>query len=103
MMLFENLDGYGLGTGLVIDPARVVKMAPHTDPDGQTQALCFARTDAAGAVRWFSGFGWEGQGEITTAEEWAAYLKDFATKFIKTPYSQDASFKVHALDAPAAQ
>ena len=103
MMLFENLDGYGLGTGIVIDPARVVKMSPHTDADGQTQALCFARTDAAGAVRWFSGFGWEGQGEITTAEEWAAYLKDFATKFIKTPYSQDASFKVHALDAPAAQ
>lgn len=69
MMLFENLDGYGLGTGIVIDPARVVKMAPHTDARGQTQALCFARTDEAGSVRWFSGFGWEGQGEITTAEE----------------------------------
>ncbi len=103
LMLFENLDGYGLGTGIVIDPTRVVKMAPHTDAGGQTQALCFARTDEAGSVRWFSGFGWEGQGEITTAEEWAAYLKNFAARFIKTPYSQDASFKVHALDVPAAQ
>ncbi len=48
----------------------------------------------------YAGFGWEGQGEITTAEQWTAYLKNFAAKFIKAPYA-DPSFKVHTLDVPA--
>ncbi len=86
MQIWETLDGLGLGTGVVIDPKRVVKMQNHTDPAGQTQALCLARTDANGRIRWFSGFGWEGQGEITTPEKWATYLESFAAKFIKTPF-----------------
>ena len=102
MMIWEKFDGYGLGTGVVIDPARVVKMISHPDASGHTQALCLARTDADGGIRWFSGFGWEGQGDITTAEKWTACLKGFAGKFIKNPYSKDASFKVHTLDVPAA-
>jgi rhamnogalacturonyl hydrolase YesR len=103
MFLFENSNGYGLGTGVVIDPARVVKMAPHTDAGGRTQALCFARTDNSGGIRWFSGFGWEGQGDITTSEAWAAYLKKFAANFIKSPFAdpaKDPNFKVHTLDVP---
>jgi unsaturated rhamnogalacturonyl hydrolase len=83
MMLWEKCDGYGLGTGIVIDPARVTGMQSHTDAAGQTQALCLARTDEAGGIRWFAGFGWEGQGEITTAEQWAGYLEDFAAKLPK--------------------
>jgi hypothetical protein len=70
-------------------------------PAGQTQALCFARTDDKGYIRWFSGFGWEGQGEITTSEKWTASLKGFAAKFIKTPYVKDPSFEVHTLAVPA--
>jgi rhamnogalacturonyl hydrolase YesR len=104
MSLFETLDGYGLGTAVVIDPTRVVKMAPHTDATGQTQALCFARTDETGAIRWFSGFGWGGQGEITSADQWAAHLKKFAGKFVKTPFAnpaKDPNFKVHSLPVPA--
>jgi unsaturated rhamnogalacturonyl hydrolase len=103
MQLWENFEGLGLGTGIVIDPARVVKMFSHTDGAGQTQALCLARTDADGGLRWFSGFGWEGQGEITTVEEWKAHLEQFAAKFLQSPYadpSQDASFKTHSLDLP---
>jgi hypothetical protein len=100
IMLWEKLDGYGLGTGLVINPARVVKMLSHTDASGHTQALCLARTDATGAIRWFSGFGWEGQGEITSSEKWISYLKTFATKFGKTPYASP-DFPVHTLPAPA--
>ena len=101
-MLWEKFDGYGLGTGVVIDPARVVKMISHTDAAAQTQALCLARTDADGGIRWFSGFGWEGQGDITTAEKWTACLKGFAAEFIKKPYAKDPSFKVHTLEVPAA-
>jgi len=100
MMLWEKLDGYNLGTAVVIDPARVVKMITHTDG----QALCLAKTDKDGAIRWFAGFGWDGAGIITTQEKWMDYLKKFAAKFPKAPYadhSKDPTFKVHELAIPA--
>lgn len=100
MMLWEKFDGYGLGTGVVIDPARVVKMMSHTDAESHTQALCLAQTDADGTIRWFSGFGWEGQGDITTSEKWISYLKTFAAKFVKSPYASP-KFEVHTLPVPA--
>lgn len=106
MKLWEKLDGLGLGTGIALDPKFVVKMATRTDAAWQTQAFCFARTDADGHIQWFSGFGWEGQGEITTGEKWANYLKDFAAKFVKKPFadhSGDATFKTHSLPIPAAK
>jgi rhamnogalacturonyl hydrolase YesR len=104
LMLWEKLEGLGLGTGIVIEPSRVVSMTSHTDAAGQTQALCLARTDASGAIRWFAGFGWEGQGEITDAEKWTTYLTEFSTKFSAAPYAdpnKDAAFKVHTLGVPA--
>ncbi|RYD43437.1 MAG: DUF4861 domain-containing protein [Verrucomicrobiaceae bacterium] len=100
MYIWEKLDGNGLGTGIAIDPARVLGMRTFTDAAGQTQALCLAKTDATGSIRWFSGFGWEGQGEITTNGKWESHLKDFAGKFVKAPYAdhtKDTSFKVHTL------
>lgn len=105
MTLWEKCDGYGLGTAVVIDPSRIANMVPYTDAAGHTQALCLAKTDGTGAIRWFAGFGWEGQGDITTPEKWTAYLEGFAARFLKKPYadySQDATFKVHTLDVPAA-
>lgn len=100
MPIWKKLDGYGLGTGIAIDPARLVKMESHTDAAGQAQALCLARTDESGHIRWFAGFGWEGQGEITSATQWTAYFKTFAGKFVKKPYAQP-TFKVHSLEVPA--
>jgi unsaturated rhamnogalacturonyl hydrolase len=100
VMLWENIDGYGLGTGVVIDPARVVKMISHTDASGHRQALCLARTDANGMIRWFSGFGWAGQGEIISSENWISYLRTFAANFGKAPYASP-DFQVHTLPAPA--
>lgn len=102
--LWETLDGYGLGTGIVIDPSRVKDMISHTDAAGQTQALCLARTDANGAIRWFAGFGWSGQGQITTADQWTGHLGQFAAERVKSPFadhSKDSSFKVHTLDVQA--
>lgn len=80
LSLWESIDGLGIGTGVVIDPARVTRMFTHTDPANQTQALCLARTDAEGRIRWSAGFGWEGQGEITTQEKWRQYLENAADK-----------------------
>lgn len=99
MQLWETFDNLGLGTGIVIDPARVAKMQPYTDAANHTQALCLAKTDDKGLIRWFAGFGWEGQGDITTAPQWSAYLKAFATKYLKTPYATP-DFPVHTLPVP---
>lgn len=99
MRLWENLEGLGLGTAVVIDPKRVDKMITHTDAANQTQALCLAKTDATGHIRWFAGFGWQGQGEITTDAKWQAYLTKFAARYLKTPYAKP-EFKVHTSNIP---
>lgn len=101
MMLWESLDDLGFGTGIVIDPSYVVEMKSKIAD--QTQALCLARTDNNGGIRWFAGFGWQGQGNITSSEEWAGYLKIFSEKYLKTPFadhSEDSTFKVHTLEIP---
>lgn len=106
MMLWENFEGNGFGTAVVMDPARMLKVISHTDKSGHSQSLCLARTDDQGGIRWFAGFGWAGQGKITTEKAWADYLQEFAAKRLKTPYadySKDPTFKVHASAVPAAQ
>jgi len=101
MQLWENLDGQGFGQGIVIAPASVTKMISHRDAAGQTQALCLAITDANGYIRWFTGYGWEGQGEITNAKIWNDYLNGFAQKFLKAPFADHSKqLKVHTLNAP---
>ena len=101
MILWETLEDLGVGTGIVIDPSYVVEMKSKIAD--QTQALCLARTDGNGNIRWFTGFGWEGQGQITSSDEWTAYIRKFSAKYLNTPfadYSDDSSFKVHTLDVP---
>lgn len=99
MLLWETFEGLGLGTAVVIDPQRVVGMAVHTDATKQTQALCLAKTDAAGHIRWFAGFGWEGQGVITTSARWQEYLARFSASYLEKPYA-DPEFEVHTLNIP---
>ena len=104
IQLWESVDGLGLGTGIVIDPKQMVKIDTLTDAAGQAQTLCFARTDASGHIRWFTGYAWEGQGEITTQDQWSRYLKSFAGSFVKTPFAdhtKDAGFKTHSLNPPS--
>lgn len=101
MFLWEKLDGLGLGTGVVVDPKAVRNMTGHTDPANQFQALCLARTDDSGYLRWFAGFGWEGQGEIDSAKKWQAYLDTFAAEHLKQPFADNAAtLKVHSADPP---
>jgi rhamnogalacturonyl hydrolase YesR len=103
MLLWEKVEGMGLGTGVVIDPKQVVKMAEHADGKGARQALLFTRTDETGYLRWYAGYGWEGQGVITSADKWAAYLKQFAAEVVKQPFPSsagDAGFVVPELAVP---
>jgi unsaturated rhamnogalacturonyl hydrolase len=101
--LWENVEGYGLGTAVVIDPGRVSRMIEHTDAAGTRQALVLATTDASGYIRWYSGYGWEGQGVIMNAAQWNDYLKAFAKEIARKPFadhSADPAFTVPELDVP---
>jgi hypothetical protein len=99
MRLWEKQDNLGLGTAVVIRPESVTDMISHTDDANQTQALVIAKTDANGHIRWFAGFGWEGQGEITTESKWNECTTDFAKRRLKQPYAEP-EFKVHSLPVP---
>jgi rhamnogalacturonyl hydrolase YesR len=98
--LWETFDGYGLGTAIVVDPARVVKTLKPKDPDTGGQALCIAKTDENGHIRWFAGFGWAGQGTITSKELWHQYLEGFSKVHLKEPIAEP-SFEVHPSPVPA--
>ena len=104
LSFWEKLDGLGFGQAVITAPANVKKMINHTDADGQSQALCLAKTDKSGYIRWFSGYGWEGQGEITTEKLWNDYLATFSATFLKKPFADHSkSLKVHQLNPPVDQ
>jgi rhamnogalacturonyl hydrolase YesR len=76
--VYEPLAGSGFGTGVIVDPATVVRTArlAATDKDGKLeQALVIVRPDAQGRVAYRSGFAWGADGEITTETAWLDYLK----------------------------
>jgi hypothetical protein len=77
---WETIQGSGLGTGMVMDPARIIAFRQVDTPvkdDGH--ALLIAQTDANGEVAYAAGYGWQKAGEIKTSEEWQAYLKQAAS------------------------
>lgn len=76
--IHEPLAGSGLGTGVLVDPATVVRTTrlPATDKDGKfEQALVIVRPDDQGRVSYRAGFAWGADGEITTQAAWLDYLK----------------------------
>jgi hypothetical protein len=76
MVCWETIEGFGLGTGVVMDPAAITKykLIDSQEKD-QGHALLITKTDAAGQVKYRAGYGWEKAGEITTPEAWNEYLK----------------------------
>jgi hypothetical protein len=75
--VYGQLDGKGLGTGVLLQPASVLRTMelPAADKDGKNaQALVITRPDAKGHVIYRAGFAWAGDGEIKTADEWLKYL-----------------------------
>lgn len=79
MSCWEKMEGYGLGTGVVIAPDKVREMRELTSakPD-QSHALLLTHTDAQGKVTYYAGYGWEKAKEITTPAQWQTYLTQFA-------------------------
>lgn len=79
--VYESLDGQGLGTGILLPPARFLRSQklPAEDQAGKhAHALALTRPDEMGRVRYRAGFAWAGDGEITNSEQWLAYLKKVA-------------------------
>ncbi len=76
--MWETIEGLGAGTAVVTDPANAIRYFTHPEGSAKAEAMLLAKTDAEGRLCWFAGYGWEGQGEITTVEKWREYLEDFS-------------------------
>lgn len=75
---WEEIDGSGLGTGVVMDPRAVTEYKEvKSKTADESHALFLARTDDKGMVSWWAGYGWERAGEIRNAGDWTKYLKGF--------------------------
>jgi hypothetical protein len=72
---WEVIDGQGLGTGVLMAPVRTLEIihAPSEEPDAGHIWLVTS-TDGNGVLSFRAGFAWEAAGEITTGDQWNAYL-----------------------------
>ncbi len=78
----EPLAGKSLGTGVLVDPATVIRTfrVPAADKLGKNEhALVIVRPDDEGRVSYRAGLAWAGDGEITTSSAWLKYLESKAT------------------------
>jgi hypothetical protein len=84
MTCWENIEGSGLGTGVVIDPRFKAQMREIKDPaKDRSHALAILKTDPAGKIVFFAGYGWEKAGGITSETEWNAALQNLADSLAK--------------------
>lgn len=73
---WETIDGYGLGTAVVMDPERIKRF--ELIESGETvdgHALLITETDADGQIEYAAGYGWEKAEEITSPDAWMQYLE----------------------------
>jgi hypothetical protein len=76
--VYEQLDGKGLGTAVLLPPKSFLRTfeLPAEDKAGKNaQALVITRPDAEGRVRYRAGFAWAADGDISNAEQWLNYLE----------------------------
>jgi hypothetical protein len=76
--VYEPLAGKGLGTGVIVDPAAVIRTAnlPASDKIGKNEhALIIVRPDDQGCVCYRAGFAWAGDSDITSSLGWLKYLE----------------------------
>lgn len=77
---WEPMDDAELGTGIVLDPRRVLEYRDYRTPQkDQSHLLVFARPAPENLV-FYAGFAWTKAGQIKTPAEWEAYLGDFARR-----------------------
>ncbi len=74
---WENIDGYGLGTGIMMNPKHIreFKLVDAQRKD-EGNALFITETDKEGQVHYQAGYGWEKAGEIKSFAEWQSYLSE---------------------------
>jgi len=77
MACWEEFDGSGLGTGVVMAPSAIegYRLVESREKDA-AHALLLTRTDARGQVEYFAGYGWE-RGGIESSRDWENYLAAF--------------------------
>ena len=79
----EPIGEHQLGTGVLIDPARVRRgerlPAPAQAPKN-AHGLLIAQVDSQGYLRYRAGFAWSGDDDIRNAQEWTEYLAGQAVK-----------------------
>jgi hypothetical protein len=83
---WEKIEGFGLGTGIFMDPKNIVQAVTtynQNAPD-TSHALFITNTDSHGKVFYYSGYGWEKAKDITTAQKWQEYLTQFAADYKTT-------------------
>jgi hypothetical protein len=80
MACWETIEGFGLGTGVVMDPSAITeyKLIESKKKD-ESHALFITKTDAMGQVKYRAGYGWERAGEIKSSKDWNTYLDAFGT------------------------
>ena len=80
MACWEKMEGFSLGTGVIIAPSKILSMRElkSTKAD-ESHALLLTRTDDAGKVSYYAGYGWEKAGDITTPQKWQNALRQFAS------------------------
>ncbi len=78
MSCWENFGDSGLGTGVVIDPARITEMRVATPVSDENHALILTRTDQDGHLEHLAGFAWTKAGTVKSREVWNAYLSDLS-------------------------
>ncbi len=78
MACWEDFHGYGLGTGVAMDPKAIVEHkiieSKHKDEGHQ---LLITKTDQEGIVMYHAGFGWAKAGDITDMEKWQEVLRQY--------------------------
>ena len=75
MACWETIEGYGLGTGVVMEPSQVksIQEVKNSKRDG-SHVLLLTHTDGDGKVAYQAGYGWEKAGEILNSKAWENYL-----------------------------
>lgn len=80
MSTWGNNQDTELGTGVVIDPARMDEfLVQDSGKPLSDHALIISKTDSEGRVEHYAGYGWSAAKEITSAEAWNDYLATFSS------------------------
>jgi len=82
---WELIDSIGFGAGLVVDQATATEVKEiHRKVKDASHVLLSITCNNEGKIEYYAGYGWQKAGEITTVEQWQAYLDEFA-KRINSP------------------